>query len=281
MPIYDINGSNIQSVYGISGNRIPQAYDIDGNELMSVSLVVMTYNYQWCNGRNNLEYQSSIIEEYNPDIIGLQEAGNGRNREFPSIAQQALVDHPYKYMTNYYNYNAIASKLQLTDVSEVIYTYENDEKWTYQKCYLNVGGKTVAWYNTHLTWKSGETQARASQAQELLADVETEDYVIITGDFNMFGSDVSSDEYIGIGKPFVDAGYNMVNWAGSDGFVKTWTDADSATSLNEFRYACDNIIVSPNISIDSVVFDTTKLSMGSGTLDHVPVIAHLTIGGDS
>ena len=85
-------------------------------------------------------------------------------------------------------------------------------------------------------------------------------------------------DYIGIFKPFVDAGYNLANSTTEKGFTKTWTTSATATSTAEMTYPCDNIITSSNIDINSVVFDDTKFSYLNGqSIDHIPLIAEVTI----
>ncbi len=277
MAVYDINGNVASSVMNLSGEEIAQAYDIDGTELLGGTLTVMSYNYQWCTGRNTLDVETAILDKYKPDIVGIQEAGNRGNASFPTIAQNAFAEYT-RYLSDHYNFNGLATKIEVSNVTDNDYTEYDDERWSFQKCYFVIGGKTIAWYNTHLTWRtdSATLLRKYAQAKELFDNVETEEYAIITGDFNMYGNSLESADYIGIGKQFADAGYNMANWT-SERFVKTWTDSSTATSLSNFIYACDNIITTPNIEITNVVFDTTKLTMGSGSIDHVPVIAYLNI----
>lgn len=280
MAVYDINGSIASSVMNLTGDEISQAYDIDGTELLGGTLTVMSYNYQWCTGRNTEEVQTIIRDKYNPDIIGIQEAGDQQSQTpvFPTMVETVYAGYNWREISNHRNFNGLISKIRLYDVSDTDYTEYDDEYWSYQKCYIEVGGKRIAWYNTHLTYKTDAATLlrKYAQATELFEDVETEDYAIITGDFNMYGDSLQSADYIGIGKQFADAGYNMANWT-ADTFVKTWTNSSTATTLDEFTYACDNIICTPNIEITNVVFDTTKLTMGSGSIDHVPVIAYLNI----
>lgn len=280
--IYDINGNALSTVYNKNGASANPVYDVNGNAISTASeLTVMTYNYQWCAGLNSLAYQQEIYNRYKPDIIGLQEAGQQSTRAFPAIAQTALSDYPYKYLSEYYNYNGIASKIELEDVTDNSYASQAGSGiYTYQKCYLYVGGKKIAWYNTHLEYDTtqGALNRKYAQMKELFDDVVTEDYVIITGDFNMYGQNLESADYINMGKQFADAGYNMANWT-EENFVMTWTDATSATSLSEFKDACDSIITSSNINITSITFDTTKLSYinNVNALDHIPVIARVRI----
>lgn len=283
MSLYNINGENLLSAYGVNGGELLTAYDINGQSVYEVGDVftVMTYNYQWCTKLNSqVEMQTAIINKYDPDIIGLQEAGsNNRNATvFPNVALQFLSNYTKELSDQATNRNGIASKIPYSNLQTVKFTQNDDENWDYMKCYITINGKTVAWYNTHLTYKtdSATLLRKYAQAEELFNDVENEEYAIITGDFNMYGQDLQSADYIGIGKQFADAGYKLVNWTPNT-FVKTWTDAAAGT-LDTFKDACDNIIVTPNIDVISVTFDTTKLSYLNGQpIDHIPVIAKLRI----
>lgn len=280
--IYGINGNALSVVYNKDGITTNPVYDVNGNAISTASeLTVMTYNYQWSAGLNSLAFQQEIYSKYKPDIIGIQEAGNQGQKAWPSVAQTSLADYPHKYLSDYYNYNGLASKISLEDVTDNPFASQAGSGiYTYQKCYLDVGGKRIAWFNTHLEYDTtqGALNRKYAQATELFNAVEEEDYAIVTGDFNMYGQDLESADYIGVGKKFADAGYNMANWT-EDNFVMTWTDAKSATSLSEFIEACDNIITSPNIDIISIIFDTTKLSYinNINAIDHIPVIARVMI----
>lgn len=282
MSAFNKAGDEIFSVFDVGGIESDEAFDVAGNPVLQKNrLVVMSYNYQWCNGINSqLVMQQAIMDKYSPDIIGLQEAGiNNRNATaFPALANQFLSGYTKQLSTQATNRNGIASKIPYTDFQSIRYTENDDENWDYSKCYIEVDGKRIAWFNTHFTYRNNaETRERKhKQAKELFEAAELEDYAILTGDFNMFDLSFDSDDYIGIGKQFADAGYHLANWNEDVGFVKTGTVLTYATSLDQFLYASDNIIVSPNITIDRVVFDTTKLSYLNGdAIDHIPVVAWL------
>ena len=288
--IYSVDGTPSNIAYSVSGDSLSQAYDIDQNPLLGETLVVMTYNYQWCTKINSqLTMQQAIINKYKPDIIGLQEAAsnNKNSNTFPSLVDQFLSGYTKQLSTQATNRNAIAYKLPVSDYQTIKYTQNDDENWDYQKCRITLpSGKVIAWYNTHLTWRhNAETYLRKyNQAAEMFADItnerQTTPYIIVTGDFNMYGLSFDSDDYIGVGKQFADAGFILANWNSSVGFVKTYSGLSSATSLSEFSLSCDNIICTPNIQMTSVTFDTTKLGFLNGDpIDHVPVIATLHFGG--
>ena len=146
---------------------------------------------------------------------------------------------------------------------------------------MTIGGKTICWINTHLA--VANAQPRYDQCAELFAMAESEEYCIITGDFNQFSSDTTSNDWKNMLKQFVDAGYKLANCENDNSFVWTFSDKKTATGLDDTSafYApnCqDNIIVSGNIDIEAVIFGAIKLDYLNGdTIDHVPITALLTI----
>lgn len=280
--IYDYKGRELGKAYDFEGTELESAYDSHGNEVWTKNydLVVMTYNMQWWTKRNaNTTMQRKIINTYDADIIGMQEFS--KTSAIPSLATTILSGkYPYIYNSNHYNFNGLASKTELSNVTDTDFTYEDDEKWAYQKAYLTVNGKQIAFFNTHLTWRGDDTSiaGRGEQALELLAAMNEEEYVICTGDFNCGALSFTETDYINTFKPFTDAGYDMVNFTEERGITKTYTNKSDPADLSEFNTAPDNIIVSPNIDIYRVVFDTTKLEYpDSNYIDHIPVIAWLKI----
>lgn len=279
MAIYDITGNSLDSVYGTGGELLGQAYDIDGNELIEpvqTELVVMSYNVQGFTGLNaNESMQSGIISTYNPLIVGLQELG--RNTSFPSVGAAVFSDYPYKYLSPpIYNRPAIASKVQLNDVTGNEFVNQDGESKGYQKSYFSFSGKTICWINAHLATSDNES-AKVAQAHELYELVQNETYFIITGDFNTVCKTTSATEYTTIMKQFIDAGYHSANCSEQHGFIDTWTSGHTSGGT---WYPCDHIITSANISINTVIADMTKIAIAEQTsqsIDHLPIIAYLTI----
>lgn len=277
MAVYDVNGTELQSIYEIGGSQITQAFDIDGNPLIDdpvpSALVIMTYNVQWFSGLNaNETMQDEIISTYDADIIGLQEL----KTSMPDIGARVLSDYQYIYLGIQTNKTGIASKIQLNNVTANTFTNQAGETRGYQKAYFTIGGKTICWINAHLATSSNEA-AKVAQAGELFDMVQNEPYFIITGDFNTGGGyTTDAPEYATIMKQFVDAGYNSANYSNQHGFYKTWINGTTAESSGA---ATDQIITSANITIDSVILDTIKVSYADGTqdIDHVPFIAEVTI----
>lgn len=291
MAIYDIYGNQLQAVYDIEGNSLQYAYDIEGSQIfggkppVGTPLKVMTYNVQYFNGINSQSaMQNAIISLYEPDIIGMQELGTYTASNLPSVGQTMLANYPNKQFSNHKNKVLMVTKsLALSNVA--IADFENqdpqdvsqyNETRAYMKADITVGGKTITWINTHLCYLTKSVMYE--QMAEVFAMAEQCEYVIITGDFNSGVTGLEENDYIYMYKQFVDAGYNLANNSPTAGFVNTYAYLTNPTSLADLQTAPDSIIVSGNIDIDSVVFDTTKFSYLNGSvIDHIPVIATLTI----
>lgn len=285
--IYTIEGNRLFTPYDIGGDSINSAFDIGGNRVFPSAtgdpLTVMTYNVGKFSGINSQQaMQNLIISTYDADVIGMQEIGNSST--IPTVGQNMLTDYQYKQISNHKNYILTATK-ELAISNVVIADFQNqdpedmsryNETRAYTKVEVEVNGKTIAFINTHLCYLT--TSIKYLQMGELFDIAEQYDYVIITGDFNSYEMTEQAADYINMYKPFVDAGYHLANNSPRAGFQNTYTSATSASSLSDLSTAPDSIIVSSNIDIESVVFDTTKFSYLNGSaIDHIPVIAHLTI----
>ena len=281
MAVYNINGNKVELVYDVSSERLQQVYDINKNRLLVDSIVVMSYNVQDYKGINAQQaMQNAIISKYDADIIGVQEFYG--TDTIPTIASSMFNGYNL-YRSNHKNFIAIASKSTLSDITVADYQSQDpkdmsqySETRSYIKGYFTHKGKRICFINTHLCFLT--TSYKYQQMSELFALAENEEYCIITGDFNFFGLSVSDNDYINMYKPFVDAGYNLANCTEDRGFTKTYSNSTTATSLDDFTNAADNIIVSGNININNVIYDLTKLNYLNGSvIDHIPIIATLQI----
>ena len=277
MPVYDINGTELNAVYDKDGNMLLQAYDIEGNPLIDegafTELTVMTYNVENFSGRNsNQEMQERIMNTYNPSIIGLQELGNG---SMPALGVRLFANYPYQVMGGQEVYKtSVVSKIELQDTEYIAYESMTTRERGYDKAYITVGGNRIAFFNTHL-----EILGQAShelQAKELFDALQEETSFIAVGDFNVECHSTSDPEYNSVVKQFIDAGYNLSNWTPNTGFVDTWFN-NTTVANSDYKCPCDNIITSPDIIIDSIIYDPIKLEYTEGAIDHIAVVAHLKI----
>lgn len=290
MGIYKYTGEQIFEARNSSGQPIDIAYGHSGEEVFrrdaSWTLKIMSYNIQKWSGINSQPaMQNAIVAKYTPDIIALQELGTSQT--LPSIAVNMLADYNYINQSIHKNLIGIASKLQLTDITVADYAHQDPEDISryaetraYIKGYINIHGSTVCIINTHLCYLT--TSVKWQQMMELLSIAENEDMCIICGDFNSGEIDALSDDYIEMFKPFVDAGYNLANCSPEAGFTKTYSSLTTASSLSDLQTSPDSIIVSPNLTITNVVFDTTKFQYLNGSvIDHIPVVCEVSYSPNS
>lgn len=292
---YDIQGNMKPEVYNISGIKVDNTFSVAEMEQQEQQeLVIMSFNvYGWAGLNDNQTLMADIFEAYSPDIVGFQEyyadrhSGNGiggtRPSEFLGRYWEYLVEgidalnasnEPYVGNTK-----AVASRFKLKDATDTVFTSRRSQTRSYQKMYIEVGGKRIAIFNTHLEWyQTNPTVAsnkQYGQAAELFEAVSKENYFILIGDLNTKCMDVNHDDYTYIMKPFVEAGYNCSNCSKQSGFIPTCTDGNGKD--NEPWYPTDNIITSANISIDRVVLDKRKMEYETTFLDHLPLITYVTI----
>lgn len=290
MAVYDVNGTGISAVFETDGDTCQTAYDIDGTVVFTgepVNLTVMSYNvgnfyseYYDCPteaGQDFYNRADTIFGKYHPDVAGLQEY----NSSIGGISSSVLMDD---YFEDYYGVSkssasagrAIASTYQISNYAQVTYSVQSGETRYYLKGYINVGGRRVLIVSTHM---SQTNSIQEGQMQELLALVANEQYFILMGDFNIFTTAVGDARYNAMIKPFLNAGYNSADNA--DGLYMTWYSGKTVAGSSQ-TYALDQIITSPNITINSVTVDDTKLTDGLCTqydviIDHLPIVASVTV----
>ena len=66
----------------------------------------------------------------------------------------------------------------------------------------------------------------------------------------------------------------MVNW--KDGFIDSWFNGTTVAGSN-YKCPCDNVITSTDINTVRYVYDPIKLEYVSDPIDHIAVIAYLTV----
>lgn len=281
--IYSIEGQIIDTAYDISGSLLNMAYDSDGNQIYSASdLKVMSYNVGgWYDGSGTnvptasdsewYAMQNGIIADNDADIICFNEYWNqfSANRTALSMLSQYYPYIEARNGNSQYFGRAIASKYPIESYTQNQYTQDTDRY--YDKAVINVNGTLINVIVTHLGLTVANRQAEALQ---LFNYVQSLDTVIVCGDMNINIHSQTDSEWVNCYKQFIDAGYHMANCSDADfGFKDTY-----------YRYSednwwpFDNIIVSSDITIDSVYVDMTKAEEAlAPKLDHMPIIANLTI----
>ena len=277
--LYNNISQCISTIYNNSGIMISEAYsnlgiklDLNSNTSENTTLKIMTFNIGEITGINQESTLKHIIDKYNVDCIGIQEAYKTSK---PTSFNNIFSDYPYVHFGNQVNKDALVSKIYLENTTSTIFDYNTLETRAYSKTYITFNNIKICWINTHLETTSGG-EAKVKQAQELFNIAKDEPYFIITGDFNTICKSTDHTEYIKIIKPFLDIEAKSVNCTEEGGFINTWTDS---TIINQDNgYPTDHIIVSKTIDIKNVIFDYYKNELNyNKTIDHIPIIAELII----
>lgn len=272
MTLYSYNG-RAGTAHTKEGTAADCGYGMSGGAvftIMSYNVGAWYYNgYEMPSALYTQYYnlQKSIFYKYQPDFVGIQEY-------FSAIGDKSAEEFLADYFVSSFTVDryptagrAIASKYEITDITDNPYTEQYGEQRYYIKGYITVDDKRICVISTHLC-HLGEYMY--PQAAELAAIAAQEEYCIIAGDFN---ADINTEAgYAGIVKPFTDAGLVAAN-GGEFGVINTHHD----TETGGWR-AIDAIFVTPNIKLVSVFADQTKVTDDIDmTIDHVPLVAHVLI----
>lgn len=283
MSVYTINGDVVNTLYDKNGSTINQAYDINGHVVYqptASSIRVATYNVGgWYIGSGTnvptekktayIALQQSILSAVEADIVCFQEYWNAfcaDGTTADSVIGQYFTQQEKTNADTTWNGHVTASNgIVLNDYESIRFVNYYSTAPGYEKCYIDVGGKTVCIINTHLSTAAGGK--KEPQSQEIFDAVQNEPYFIIMGDFNTEVSD-----YDAIVKKFVDAGYHSVNLNGTDHHFSTFY---ASAGIGK---PTDQIITSANITISDAYVNTLKLTDGLGDkIDHIPLVADLVI----
>ena len=300
MAIYDADGTQLFHAYDADGTELQKAYDADGSLIYTAEpqrLKVMQYNVGgWYTGTGqsvpfayDAQYyalQNGMIAEHDPDILCINEYRDQfttGGRTALSVLSQYFSYHEARQGTEAYMGHAIYSKYPIISYTEN--KYSNDTARYYGLAEINVNGTVLNVICTHL---STDYTKRPTQSDILLAYAQTLDNVIVCGDFNLH---CRSKDYIYVisntaewecYRPWINAGYHLVNNDDEFGFIDTFYNATSEVEGARGWWSLDNIIVSPNITINDVYADETKknspiTSDPNWLIDHMPLIAEISI----
>lgn len=133
-----------------------------------------------------------------------------------------------------------------------------------QRSLIDVNGKDVAFYNTHLSYENMDLRQKQLDTLKETMDKDDAKYIIAVGDFN---ADQTTKEFT----RFKEA-YQLSN--GKDGiWMDTYNGTDDQLGINDQMKvdSIDNVIVSKNIEIEDVHMLQNDLS------DHNPLIVTLKL----
>lgn len=288
--IYGVNGSPLAAAYDSGGERVAQAYDIDGNPLLTPDLVVMTYNVEWFTGINaNTAMQKSIMDEYEPDVVGWQELQPKYSSTIPTTMLNTILPNHTHMMGDFGNKNGFSTNIPMSNFTTVPFAVQANESanWdgqSYSTATITVKGKEIFVVTAHNTTETlGGREAVNAQSMEVFEALQGHEYFILLCDLNTVCRSTEHWQWDGFMKAFYDAGYNIINCVPQGGIggefsdIGTWTrsSGDGTWSPN------DNIMTSSNIIImDWAAPRTQKVAVGTQTgqkIDHIPMIARLII----
>ena len=288
MSIYNAKGNPLLNAYNLNGGQISSAYNIDGRQIFpdaQSTLKIMSYNVgAWTAFGNNATQenqetwytlQNNILAEEQADLIGIQEYEDAiGSYNVPAMIRQYA---PYLFDVDRVNNKAgraIASKYLMTNSREINFTNQNGEIRSYLIGDVNIGGKMIKFITTHLALDNATV---ALQIQELLTAVESFEYWIITGDFNINFPNAQSEGYSILIEPFLNEGYNVANGDPNGfGFIPAFS---TGTPEQDTGWAyLDNIMCSSNIEIANVYVNRQKITEHAGyAIDHLPLIAEVVV----
>lgn len=218
-------------------------------------ITVGTYNIKRGNG--NLTSMGKMIQEQNPDIMGIQEVyrTQGKINNLLSLRTKHMQ---YVDFARTISYNGggeygigILSAYKIVSSESVKLSSGNSEQRILQKVVVSVGKRKVSVYNTHFSWDSASLRAKQFAEVKKIMKHDSNKYKILFGDFN-----AKAAEFSQLGSTF-----QIVNTKDT-----YFYDYDGSTiGKNEI----DNIIVSSNIQVLNARMINNEYS------DHKAIFAYL------
>lgn len=228
---------------------------------------IMTYNVGlWYNGvdklPNDMVASQSIkwhkmLGAYDPDVICVLEAPNkinvgGTSNYFELFSNK----YPFKH-----NYGDSAAGVKAMGKNSIIspekLTFNSGSNRVLYKFLYNVADIVVTVYVVHLSTEASTSGVRAQDLNQILGLMNGEEYAIVLGDFNTYDMSEITSRF---------SNYNICN-GGIFGEFASWPH----TREDWPNAAIDNIITTPNISIQNVELESEVLS------DHMGLMATLNV----
>lgn len=185
---------------------------------------------------------AELIKKMDPDVVGLQEVDEGCTRSkgvHQTSACAFFAGYPYfafgkntDHQGGEYG-NAVLSKYPIRNAETVSYRVvcPADHNRSYMRLELEAEGKTVYFYNTHLTLqKNGEAE---EEVKELCARMREDEYAVAVGDFNL-----CADKVAAIAEPEIVA----LNGGAGRATLCTFSTKDPIRPI-------DNILITPNLEV--------------------------------
>ncbi|MBQ7935388.1 MAG: endonuclease/exonuclease/phosphatase family protein [Clostridia bacterium] len=204
---------------------------------------ILSFNVKNFMHSRQMEQISALLREMDADIVGLQEVDENTARSGKVFQLQtcaALAGYPYYVFGKNIDFkggeygNGILSKYPILSAETVSYQVKEpgDHNRSYMRCQLDVNGKTLCFYNTHLTLqKNGEA---VEELKEVCARMEKDPNAVMVGDFNLPAETVAS---------VMEPRFKALN--GGAGFETVLT-----FPIGIPRVSIDNIVVSKNMETE-------------------------------
>ncbi len=236
---------------------------IDGSTRYTVYIMrdvitVGTWNIK--RGDGNLLSQGKLVRDELPDIMGFQEV-------YTDYSGGEIVDNLLSLKTKHMDDTEFARAIDLGDgeygngtishydiLSHEVFELPSAgyEQRVLSKSVLDIDGKRVSFYNTHLSYNSSSIREDQFAEIERIMNDDNNEYKILTGDFNADYDEITSLD-----------GYNVVNTPDTD-YYDYFGDP---ININEI----DNIVLSDNIRLVNTRIVRTNIS------DHSPVFAYIVL----
>ena len=215
-----------------------QREDKGYTKIASYNVKCMVYGSQW-------EEIKAVVKEIDPDIIGFQEIDYKAERSNFEDQMKRLSEelgYPYwhfccslKRGERGYGHGVL-SRYPIKESEAVNYEVcgarDSDGNRTYSRHVIDFNGRTLCFYNTHLTL--GTDDEVGAEMKQVLAAMAKDEYAVLTGDMNKSPSQLL---------PYVDTKrFTMLN--GGDTCA---CEINTFPQGNEPTRPIDNIIVSKSL----------------------------------
>lgn len=246
-----------------SGNSKTIRISVDGVVKYTIYLVrdvltVGTWNIK--RGNDSIVMQGWLIESEKPDILGVQEVYVNEKENYDNLLSVRTANAQYTSFAETISYPS-GGQYGIGQISkyeplnqEVTELYSADkEQRCLQKVEYEINGKRVSVYNTHFSYESATIRKKQFAEVLKVMDADTNEYKILTGDFNAQESEFSSFK----------KNYRVINTSAT----KFYDYSRKRISMSQI----DNIVVSKNITVLNARAIPTEYS------DHYPLFAFLAL----
>ncbi len=165
-----------------------QREDKGYTKIASYNVKCMVYGSQW-------EEIKAVVKEIDPDIIGFQEIDDKAERSGFEAQMERLakeLEYPYWHYApaihrgeRSYGHGVLSRyPIQKSDAVDYAVCGERDSDGN--RCYsrheIDINGRTLCFYNTHLTL--GTDEENGAELKQVLAAMAKDEYTVLTGDMN-------------------------------------------------------------------------------------------------